>query len=399
MRERVELISGRLEIRTGSNGSTVIARVARARWPRPQAARGRPSGRASRRLRRLGSTAAFSVAAATGSRRTGIPLRKAIPARRSRSSGAALESAFTFAPPAPFARRQPPRCPQPCGTATVPGLISSVTFTGNSIAPSSTTRARALRPRARGARRRRDARGAECGRRASRAASCHPGVVRAQLAQPDQPHRVAGVARRLLPHRLSRCDRARHPRLERVVGGGGAPGAARRWRCARRGRCHAGGGAACAAKGRRAAGRTSLLPPNDPQQEVEQPLRPVAEAEPPSVRNSAPESGITPMRRATSSTTSATPARLAPGGDPRPSAARTASCRPRKATGVSSRSRTWWSRRGRHLRLVPRRSRRHGRSSSRALHRRAIRHGEHRVPAPTNRRASCPSPASRSRAG
>ena len=75
------------------------------------------------------------AADATGSRLTGIPFRKAMPASGSRSSGSADASRLTFTPPAALASYQPPRWPQPCGSATVPGVISSVTSTGTSTAP------------------------------------------------------------------------------------------------------------------------------------------------------------------------------------------------------------------------------------------------------------------------
>ena len=68
-----------------------------------------------------------SAAAATASRRIGMPFRCAIPASRSRSAGSDEASRLTFAPPAAAATRQPPAWPQPCGTATVPRLTSSVT--------------------------------------------------------------------------------------------------------------------------------------------------------------------------------------------------------------------------------------------------------------------------------
>ncbi len=72
----------------------------------------------------------------TGSTRTGMPLRNAMPASGSRSSGAELASRLTFTPPAALAvRHPPPRWPQPCGTATVPTIISSVTRTASSMSP------------------------------------------------------------------------------------------------------------------------------------------------------------------------------------------------------------------------------------------------------------------------
>ena len=72
-----------------------------------------------------------------GSTRTGTPVRCAIPASFSRSSGALDINRLTFAPPAPLAVRQPPvpLWPQPCGTATTPATMSLVTMTGSSISP------------------------------------------------------------------------------------------------------------------------------------------------------------------------------------------------------------------------------------------------------------------------
>ena len=78
-----------------------------------------------------------SACGATASTRTGIPFRCAMPASRSRPAGSDGASWFTFTPPASFASRHPPRCPQPCGSATVPGVISSVTSTGTSTEPDS----------------------------------------------------------------------------------------------------------------------------------------------------------------------------------------------------------------------------------------------------------------------
>jgi leucine dehydrogenase len=51
---------------------------------------------------------ATAAAARTGSARTAIPLRNAIPASGSRSSGSALASRLEFTPPRPLALRQPP---------------------------------------------------------------------------------------------------------------------------------------------------------------------------------------------------------------------------------------------------------------------------------------------------
>ena len=71
------------------------------------------------------------------STRTGTPVSRAIPASASMSSGALDISRLTFAPPAVFARRQPPvpLWPHPCGTATTPATMSLVTMTGSSISP------------------------------------------------------------------------------------------------------------------------------------------------------------------------------------------------------------------------------------------------------------------------
>ena len=58
-----------------------------------------------------------------------------MPASRSRSSGSELASRLKFAPACSLASCQPPRWPHPCGSATAPGVISSVTFTGTVTAP------------------------------------------------------------------------------------------------------------------------------------------------------------------------------------------------------------------------------------------------------------------------
>src|SRR5437763_1847275 len=60
-------------------------------------------------------------------------------ARRRGPAGAREASRSTCAPPAPAAVRQPPRCPPPCGTATTPGMTSSLTLAGSSIAPAAET--------------------------------------------------------------------------------------------------------------------------------------------------------------------------------------------------------------------------------------------------------------------
>ena len=96
------------------------------RLARVLAARRRPA------RRRRGSQ---PRAGATGSTRTGMPLRNAMPASGSRSPASALASRLKFTPPAAFAIFQPPRWPQPCGSATTPAIISSVTLTGTSTAP------------------------------------------------------------------------------------------------------------------------------------------------------------------------------------------------------------------------------------------------------------------------
>ena len=80
-------------------------------------------------------SAASRAASATASSLTGMPLRKAIPASRSRSSGSEEASWLTLAPPAALAVRQPPSCPQPWGTATVPRATSSVSRAVSSISP------------------------------------------------------------------------------------------------------------------------------------------------------------------------------------------------------------------------------------------------------------------------
>ena len=64
----------------------------------------------------LAAPPAGPAPAAPGSR-SGRPSRPA----RSRSSGSPLASRFTFAPACALASCQPPRWPQPCGSATVPG--------------------------------------------------------------------------------------------------------------------------------------------------------------------------------------------------------------------------------------------------------------------------------------
>ena len=113
-----------------------------------------------------------------------------MPASGSSRPGRAA-SRLTLTPPASLASCQPPRWPQPCGSATVPGVISSVTFTGTSTAPlarrAGTT---CRRPRAGG----RGVLGVDAQRVRAAAAHqqrrvVHPRVVRAQLAQADQPQR------------------------------------------------------------------------------------------------------------------------------------------------------------------------------------------------------------------
>ena len=163
MRERAELMRGSLEIETSDRGT-----------------------------RRLSSAPSTRLSAST---RTGMPLRNAIPASASRSSGSLLASRFTFAPPCSLASCQPPRWPQPCGRATVPGVISSVTLTPTTSAPdldSSLASPPSSIP---------------CSSASSgwirsewvaaaahqQRGVVHPGVVRAQLAHPDQPERVARI--------------------------------------------------------------------------------------------------------------------------------------------------------------------------------------------------------------
>ena len=76
-------------------------------------------GRPPSRVRTL-SSAPFHSTGAAAATRTGTPFMCAIPASRSRSSGAEEVSRLTFAPPAALAVSQPASWPQPCGTATVP---------------------------------------------------------------------------------------------------------------------------------------------------------------------------------------------------------------------------------------------------------------------------------------
>jgi hypothetical protein len=72
---------------------------------------------------------------ATGSTSTGTPVNQDMPASASTSFGSVDVSWLTLAPPARFAncQRPVPLCPQPCGTAIVPGTMSAVSETGSAI--------------------------------------------------------------------------------------------------------------------------------------------------------------------------------------------------------------------------------------------------------------------------
>ena len=164
----------------------------------------------------VSAAAPSGAAVATASTRTGMPFRCAMPASRSRPAGSDGASRFTFTPPASFASRQPPRCPQPCGSATVPGVISSVTSTGTSTEPDSEVSARNVAIPEAG---RRGVVGMDPQRLRAPAAHqqgrvVHPGVVRAQLAQADQPQRK--VRRRAVRRTPAGRSRRARPRRRRA---------------------------------------------------------------------------------------------------------------------------------------------------------------------------------------
>ena len=179
---------------------------------------------------------------ATGSTRTGMPFRNAMPASGSRSVGVgATRAGSTFAPPAALASCQPPRWPQPCGSATVPGrhLVGDLDrhLDRARAATRSAPRSPSASPCARGVvgmhPQRVRAPAAHQQRRV-----VHPRVVRAQLAQADQPQREVGVVGRSAA--ASRVDLvARSPaasRRTRPSAVADLARAARRSRRARRGR-------------------------------------------------------------------------------------------------------------------------------------------------------------------
>ena len=157
-----------------------------------------------------------------------------------------------------------------------PGVISSVTLTGTSTAPDFDASARlaAVLEAVR-----RGVVGVHAQRVRAPAAHeqrrvVHPRVVRAQLAQADQPQREARVARRSPPPgarapptiAVGREVHARVAVAELVAQHAGR-------RCARRARCRAGACAACrgSARARRRPNRSPLGP--GAEQQVEQPLR------------------------------------------------------------------------------------------------------------------------------
>ena len=129
MRERAELLDGQLDIETSEQGPRVRVRLPRRR----------------------------SRQASAGAARTGMPFRSAMPASRSRSPGRAPASTFTFVPAWRLASCQPPRWPQPCGSATVPRFSSSVTITGTVTEPCGDSSRVSPPSRARQRPRRRDA--------------------------------------------------------------------------------------------------------------------------------------------------------------------------------------------------------------------------------------------------
>ena len=128
--------------------------------------------------------------------RSGAPSRRAARGR----SGSEGASWFTFAPPASLASFQPPRWPQPCGSATVPArhLVRD-----HRPAPRTAPDSDVMRAMSAVVERRRRAASSGWMRSACVAAAAHqqrrvvhPGVVRAQLAQADQAQREVAARRR-----------------------------------------------------------------------------------------------------------------------------------------------------------------------------------------------------------
>ena len=208
MRERAEMMDGTLDIETSD------ARNPRARQ---RAASQRLAGRRSR-----------APARPAPGCRSGTPSRPAARGPRARRSPAGSRSRRACS----LASRQPPRWPQPCGSATVPGVISSVTLTrhvdraGLRLEPRLAAVLETVR---------RGVVGMDAQRMLAAAAHqqrrvVHPRVVGAQLAQADQPQREARVVAvgRRQPRELGRDRRRREPHA--LVAVAQLARAARRWR-------------------------------------------------------------------------------------------------------------------------------------------------------------------------
>ena len=161
-------------------------------------ARARPRSEISRHSppRRRGDGRPPSAAAATASSRTGIPFRCAIPASRSRSSGSEEASRLTLAPPAAFGDAP--------AAAVAPAVRdrdrAALDLVGDRRRRSRSSRApRLIRQRSPSSSPSASASsgwiaggvGAPAAHQQRRVV--HPGVVRAQLAQADQPQREVGV--------------------------------------------------------------------------------------------------------------------------------------------------------------------------------------------------------------
>ena len=138
----------------------------------------------------------------------GTPVSQAIPDSASTSSGSLEVNSLTLAPPAALATCQPPpRCPQPCGMATVPATMSSVSVAGSAILPNgerTATSSPSAIPRF--------AASSMCisGPRPAVAAHqqrsvVHPRVLRAGITHADQPQRITPPDRHDWPAGRSLC--------------------------------------------------------------------------------------------------------------------------------------------------------------------------------------------------
>ena len=142
----------------------------------------------------------------TGSIRTAIPFRCAMPARRSRSSGSEEASTLVFAPPAAFATCQPPLVTPAVGHGDRPGdhLVGEqrdrldLTVRGADPDPLAVADPEPARVVGMDA----GAMDAVAGHQLRRVV--HPGVVGAQLAQADHPQRE--LAARARPSARERSD-------------------------------------------------------------------------------------------------------------------------------------------------------------------------------------------------